>query len=177
MADLRLAHTSQLDRATLGAIRSLLFAAFDGEFAESDFEHSLGGMHALVGDEGGLVGHASVVQRRLVYADRALRVGYVEGVAVRADRRREGHAAAMMTQIEGVIRGAYDLGALGSSELAVPFYSGRGWQQWQGQTFALTPDGVVRTADEDDGVYVLPVDVPVDLTADLTCDWRDGDVW
>jgi aminoglycoside 2'-N-acetyltransferase I len=40
----------------------------------------------------------------------------------------------------------------------------------------LTPDGVVRTEDDDGGVYVLPV-APVDLTAGLTCDWRDGDVW
>lgn len=34
-----------------------------------------------------LVGHASVIQRRLSIRGRALRTGYVEGVGVRADRR------------------------------------------------------------------------------------------
>jgi aminoglycoside 2'-N-acetyltransferase I len=42
---------------------------------------------------------------------------------------------------------------------------------------ALTPDGVVRTEDDDGSVYVLPVAVPLDLSGELACDWRDGDVW
>ncbi len=59
----------------------------------------------------------------------------------------------------------------------MPFYSARGWRRWEGPTCALTPDGVVRTPDEDGGVFVLPGDVPLDLSGTLTCDWRDGDVW
>jgi aminoglycoside 2'-N-acetyltransferase I len=39
----------------------------------------------LDGDE--LVGHGAVVMRRLLHDAQALRTGYVEGVAVRADRR------------------------------------------------------------------------------------------
>ena len=57
------------------------------------------------------------------------------------------------------------------------FYAARGWQPWQGPTSALTPEGVVRTPEDDDGVYVLPVAAPLDLAGELTCDWRDGDVW
>ena len=60
---------------------------------------------------------------------------------------------------------------------AVGFYTGRGWQQWQGRTSALTPNGIVPTPDDDGGVYVLPVAVPLDLSGELTCDWREGDVW
>ena len=75
------------------------------------------------------------------------------------------------------MRAAYDLGALGATDQAARLYAGRGWQQWQGPTSALTPTGIVRTADDDGGVYVLPGAVALDLTAELTCDWREGDVW
>jgi aminoglycoside 2'-N-acetyltransferase I len=144
---------------------------------EHDWEHALGGVHALAYEDGELVGHAAVVQRRLLHAGRALRAGYVEGVGVRADRRRRGLGGALMAEVERVISGAYELGALGATDRAAALYSGRGWRRWQGPTFALTPEGVVRTAEEDDGVYVLPVSVALDLSGPLTCDWRDGSAW
>jgi aminoglycoside 2'-N-acetyltransferase I len=106
-----------------------------------------------------------------------LRAGYVEGVAVRADRRRRGHGSAMMAALERVIRGAYEIGGLGASEMGEALYAASGWKRWRGRTWALTPGGVVRTAEEDDGVYVLEVEVVLDLDGDLTCDWRDGELW
>lgn len=127
--------------------------------------------------DGELVGHAALVQRRLLHGGRALRPGYVEGVAVRADRRRQGHAAAMMAALERVVRGADDLGALSATDAGAALYAARGWQRWSGPTSALTPAGVRRTAEDDGGVHVLPVTVPLDLSGELTCDWRDGDLW
>jgi aminoglycoside 2'-N-acetyltransferase I len=144
---------------------------------DEDWEHALGGVHAVVVDDGEVVGHASVVQRRLLHGGRALRTGYVEGVGVRADHRRRGHATAMMAALERIVRAAYDLGALGATEEAVDFYLARGWLRWAGPAFALTPAGVVRTADEEGWIFVLPGPVPLDLSGDLTCDWRDGDPW
>src|SRR3712207_8893328 len=44
--------------------------------------------------------------------------GYVEGVAVRPDRRGRGHAAAVMSALERVVRSAYELGALGTTDEA-----------------------------------------------------------
>src|SRR5215207_457726 len=123
MISVRVARTAQLDPGTLAAARSLLYAVFD-DMTEADWEHSLGGIHALAYDGAELVGHAAVIQRRLLHGGRALRAGYVEGVAVRADRRRQGHASAMMEALERVIREAYDLGALGTSDEAKVFYSG-----------------------------------------------------
>ena len=67
-----------------------------------------------------------MIQRRLIYRERALRTGYVEGVAVRADRRRLGFGTAMMAAIERVIRGAYELGALGASDEGAAFYAATG---------------------------------------------------
>jgi aminoglycoside 2'-N-acetyltransferase I len=173
---LRVAHTAELDERTLAAARALLYDVFDDMEAD-DWEHALGGIHALVWEGDELIGHASVVQRRLLHGGRALRTGYVEAVGVRADRRGRGHGAAMMGALERVIRGAYDLGALGAAEEAVEFYARRGWRQWRGPTSALTPDGIVCTEEEDGGGFVLPVAAPLDLAGPLTCDWRDGDVW
>lgn len=175
MIEIEVAHTADVD--ALDAVRELLLDVFDGDLSDHDWEHCLGGIHALAWDSGELVGHASVVGRRLVHGGRALRTGYVEGVGVRADHRRQGCASALMDALERVIRGGYEVGALAATDDAARLYAGRGWQLWQGPTWAITPTGPVRTPDEDDCVYVLPVSVPLDRAAPLTCDWRDGDVW
>jgi len=73
-------------------------------------------------------------------------------------------------------RAAYDVVALASSDQALGFYAARGWRLWQGPTAALTADGVVRTPDCDDCVFVLdPAELDVD--GEITCDWREGDLW
>jgi aminoglycoside 2'-N-acetyltransferase I len=177
MAELRTAHTADLDGAVLDAARALLDAVFERDMTDHDWEHALGGVHAVVWEADQLVGHACVIQRRLLHRGHALRAGYVEGVAVRADRRGRGHGAAMMEALERVVRGAYDLGALGASDEAAGFYAARGWKLWQGPTSALTPTGIRRTQQEDGSIHVLPVDLPLDLSGELTCDWRDGDPW
>ncbi|MFE1784759.1 GNAT family N-acetyltransferase [Streptomyces sp. NPDC059506] len=177
MAELRTAHTADLDAAVLDEARVLLHDVFEGDLDDHDWEHALGGVHALVWEGTELVGHASLVQRRLLHGGRALRTGYVEAVGVRADRRGRGHGAAVMEALERVVRGAYDLGALAAADGAAEFYASRGWQRWRGPTSALTPDGVVRTADEDGCVHVFAPAVPLDLSGGLVCDWRDGDVW
>jgi aminoglycoside 2'-N-acetyltransferase I len=177
MIEVHTAHTADLDAATLPRVRALLDDVFEGDMSDHDWEHSLGGVHAVVWEDSEVIGHASVVQRRLLHGGRALRAGYVEGVGVRADRRRRGHGAAMMEALERVVRGAYELGALGAADEAAEFYAGRGWELWRGPTSALTPTGIRRTEQEDGSIYVLPVAVPLDLSGELTCDWRDGDVW
>ena len=175
---LQIAHTADLDQAALTAARGLLDIVFGDEMRDQDWEHALGGMHALVWEADTLIGHASVIQRSLIHGDSALRAGYVEGVAVHPDHRGQGLGAAVMEPLERIIRSAYHLGALGSTEAATGFYAHRGWRRWQGETWALTPAGRVRTADDDGGIYVLETPgVPLDLEADLTCGWREGDVW
>ena len=177
MTDIRTAHTADLDAETLRAVRLLLDAVFEGELDDDDWEHALGGIHALAWEGGEIVGHASVVQRRIVHGGRALRAGYVEAVGVSAAHRRRGYGAALMAAVERVIRGAYDLGALGATDDGAALYTSRGWRRWEGPTSALTPDGIARTTEEDGFIYVLPLAVEFDLSGDLICDWRDGDVW
>ena len=175
----RLIHTSDLDRETREEARRMVINAFEDDFSDSDWEHALGGMHAVISDHGAIIAHGAVVQRRLLYRGRALRCGYIEAIAVRADRRGMGLATAVMNALEQVIRGAYQIGALSVSDLGRPLYAGRGWIPWQGPTAVLSPEGVVRTPDDDGNIYVLPVDLPagveLDTGAELVCDWRDGD--
>jgi aminoglycoside 2'-N-acetyltransferase I len=189
--EVRVAHTARLEPGLLASARSLLDDAFagheDGDFDDDDWEHSLGGTHALVtrgGDSPELLAHGSLVQRRLVHwptdgsGPRVLRCGYVEAVAVRADVRRMRLGWAVMQALEALLP-AYHLGALGAGPGVAPFYAGRGWLPWRGRTYGLAPHGLVRTADDDDALMVLPVPgVPEpDLDGDLACDWREGDVW
>ncbi len=82
-----------------------------------------------------------------------------------------------MEALAGVIRGAYDIGALGATDMAAPLYRRLGWLGWEGPLYALTPDGTVRTPEVEKAVHILPVGSTPDITAALTCDWRDGDVW
>lgn len=175
-AELRITHTADLDDATRHAARALLYDVFD-DMTDEDWEHSLGGMHATLWDGAEMIGHASVIQRQLLYGGRAWRTGYVEGVAVREDRRGSGHGGTLMNALERIIRGAYEVGALGSTDAGAAFYAARGWLRWLGPCSALTPEGIIRTADEEGYIYVYPVSHPLDISRELTCDWREGDAW
>ncbi|MEV0125172.1 GNAT family N-acetyltransferase [Streptomyces sp. NPDC050703] len=175
MTTLRTAHTSELTAAELRAARSLLDEAFDGDFGDQDWDHGLGGVHALVHDvTGALLAHGSVTQRRVLHDGRSLRVGYVEAVAVRPDRRRQGLGGRVMGALEHVIDRAYDLGALSASDEGARLYLGRGWAEWKGAVGTLGPRGPVVLPDEEPP---LLWGADLDPAHGLFIDWRDGDVY
>lgn len=155
--------------------------AFGDRFGDADWEHALGGMHALIWQHGALIAHGAVVRRHLVHRGRSLRCGYVEAVAVRADWREQGLGTAILDACEQVIRGGFQLGALSSTEFSRRLYTSRGWLPWRGPTSTLSPAGPVRTPDQDGTVFVLPVESELgrelDTAAELACDWRTGNVW
>ncbi|MCP3816787.1 GNAT family N-acetyltransferase [Streptomyces sp. A3M-1-3] len=175
---LRTAHTFELTPAALREIRALLIAAFEGDFGDQDWDHGLGGVHAFIRDTRGLAAHGSVIQRRVLHRGRSYRVGYIEAVGVRADRRRQGLGGRVMDALEQVIDGAYELGALSASDDGAALYTARGWQLWPGRIAALGPDGIVPLPDEEDSTYVRPPTggaLP-DPASELIFDWRDGDL-
>ena len=71
----RLVHTADLESDARQRAHEMINEAFGGEFSAADWDHALGGMHALIWWRGAIIAHASVVQRRLIYGDGALRCG------------------------------------------------------------------------------------------------------
>jgi aminoglycoside 2'-N-acetyltransferase I len=175
---LRTAPTADFSPTELDELRLFLDTAFGGRFSDDDWSHALGGVHVLATADGELAGHASVVVRQLIAGDRTLRTGYVEAVATAVDRRRQGIGAAVMAEVERLVAGGFELGALASSQDGEQLYRTRGWAPWTGDTAALTPDGIVRSTGE--AVFVLPTPAtpaPLDTAVRLVCDWRRGDPW
>jgi aminoglycoside 2'-N-acetyltransferase I len=175
---LRTAPTADFSPAELDRLRAFLDTAFAGRFGDDDWSHALGGVHVVASADGEPVGHASVVVRQLIAGELTLRTGYVEAVATAATWRRQGVASAVMTEIERLIVGGFELGALASSEQGVGLYTARGWQPWTGPTAALTVGGVVATPGQ--GAIVLPTPhtpAGLDPTTRLVSDWRRGDLW
>jgi aminoglycoside 2'-N-acetyltransferase I len=173
----RLLATADASDELLTELRSFLVEAFAGDFAPEDWEHALGGRHAVATEDGVVVAHAAVVPRRLAVSDTELRTGYVEAVATAAGRRGRGLGARVMTAIGAVVRAEFEMGALSTGRHG--FYARLGWERWRGPTFARHGAEVVRTAQDDDGVMVLRFgpSASVDLRASLTCDGRPGDDW
>ena len=54
MTEVRTAHAADLDAALLAAARALLDDVFGGDMTDDDWEHCLGGVHALVCEGAGL---------------------------------------------------------------------------------------------------------------------------
>jgi aminoglycoside 2'-N-acetyltransferase I len=179
MVQLQRVASADLPRAELQAVRRLLDQAFEGRFTADDWHHTLGGLHVLALEEREVVAHAAVVDRTLAAGGRPLQTGYVEGVASRRDRRRQGLATLVLRDADRIILEHYQLGALSDGTAIPGFYERLGWERWRGPTFVASTLGPVRTADDDDSVMVLrtPATGDLDLAAPLVCDWRNGGVW
>lgn len=165
--------TPQLRRA----LRSMLDAAYDGDFSDHDWAHALGGTHVWVEGPAGPISHASVVPRMLTVGGRRCRIGYVEAVATAAPDRGRGLATAVMRRADDLIREFYELGVLSTG--APEFYERLGWERWRGPSFVMTPAGREPTPADDGGLMVLQADAStaIDLDGAIVADWREGDVW
>lgn len=178
---LRRLPTHDLTEPDIAVIGLLLVAAFgsddDERFTDHDWDHALGGVHFVLELDGGIVAHASVVQRELHVDGRPLRTGYVEAVATAPDLQGGGLGSLVMAEVTSHIREHFELGALGTGRHR--FYGRLGWLTWTGLAFVRTTEGPLRTPDEEGYILVLPTpsSPPLDLTAPISCDWRLGDVW
>lgn len=177
MPTLHAVPTGALDASQVCAFRTLLDAAFEGDFTDDDWASTVGGVHVWIGGSGEVIAHGALVERQLVCSGHTLRVGYVEAVATAADHRRQGHGTAIMKRIGELICERYALGALSTG--SHPFYEMLGWQRWRGPTFVDGLNGRERTPGDDGGVMILrtPRSPALDLDGDIVCDWRAGDVW
>jgi aminoglycoside 2'-N-acetyltransferase I len=169
--------SAQLADATLVELRGMFDAAFGKRFTDMSFQHSLGGTHFVVAEEGRMISHAAVVARTLKIGDRPVRTGFIEAVATEPRHQGRGLAWAVMAQVGEAVRETFEIGALATGNHA--FYTRLGWEQWRGPLFVDAPTGRLRTAEDDGAVYILrtPSSATVDLSDPLTCDWRLGHVW
>ena len=179
-ATLRLLPTAALTPAELRSIRGLMDVAFgtgDDAFADEDWEHALGGVHAVLQEGATILADASVVERQLEIGSRPFRTGYVEAVATAPGHEGRGLGSRVMEAIDEHIRASFQLGALGTGRHA--FYQRLGWETWLGQLFLRTPAGLERTPDDEGYLLVLrtPASPAFDLTEPISCEWRSGDVW
>jgi aminoglycoside 2'-N-acetyltransferase I len=177
VADIDVITTDEASADLLAEIRRLLLAAFAGHFADEDWEHALGGWHAVVSEGGAVLSHAAVVPRVIHVGEQPFRTGYVEGVATTSTREGEGLGSLAMARIGDVVRREFEMGALSTGRH--DFYGRLGWERWQGPTFARTGTGLIRTEEDDDGVMVLRFgpSAAVELGAPLSCPARPGDDW
>jgi aminoglycoside 2'-N-acetyltransferase I len=169
--------TDAAEPELLASVRRLLDEAFMGEFSDEDWEHTLGGVHAVVTEKGRPIAHAAVVPRTLEVGGRPMRTGYVEGVATALGRHGEGLGTVVMTGVMEELRARFDLGALSTERPG--FYERLGWERWEGPTFVRDRGAMERTEDEDNGILVLRFGPSrrVDLGAPIVCKARSGDDW
>jgi aminoglycoside 2'-N-acetyltransferase I len=179
MLSLRSASTPELSDLELTELRLLLYLAFDGDFSDDDWDHTLGGQHFLGSSDGVIVAHASVVPRELHVGERPVATGYVEGVAVAEEHRRHGYGHSVMEPLGRFLAPRFELGALSAAERYHAFYRRLGWELWGGPTAVIVVGEAQRTPEEDETVMVLetPTTGNLDRQATLACDWRAGDVW
>lgn len=170
--------SADLTPVELRMLRVLFDAAWPGgDFGDEDMAHALGPRHWLIETDGRIVSHASVVERVLEVDGRPLRTGYLEAVATEPARQGGGLGTRVVTAAANHIRARFELGGLSTGSPG--FYERLGWIRWHGPTFVRTAHGLQRTADEDDGIMVLPTPAspPLDTVASISCEWRPGDVW
>jgi aminoglycoside 2'-N-acetyltransferase I len=174
--EIRVVRSEDLSSDGLAEIQALLVEAFGGDFSDHDWRHTIGGWHVIATDEA-VVAHAALVERLLGVGGRLLRAGYVEGVATAPSRQRQGLGSSVMRRIGGLLEVELELGALSTGNHA--FYERLGWERWQGPTFVRHDEGVVRTAEEDDGLMVLRFGSTADLSLALpiSVEARAGDDW
>jgi aminoglycoside 2'-N-acetyltransferase I len=176
----RVVRTDALGADALDVIRRLLVDAFadvGSSFEPEDWDHALGGTHAVVEVGGRVVAHASVVPRTLEIDGVPLRGGYVEAVATRPNARLQGHASAAMRALAEVIAQEFEVAALSTG--LQPFYERLGWERWPGTTGVRTATGIRSTPEETEGIMVLRTrgTPPFAQSSLLVCDWREGDFW
>jgi aminoglycoside 2'-N-acetyltransferase I len=169
--------TMHAPRGRLAEIRHVLDTAFAGDFTDADWEHALGGTHAVISDLGRVVAHAAVVPRTIWVGERELPAGYVEAVGTDPSVQGTGLGSLLMETVAAELREKYELGALSTG--APAFFERLGWERWQGPTFVRRGAERIRTPDEDDGVMVLRFgpSATVDLTEPIACETRPGDDW
>lgn len=164
----------ELSKTDKEELFSFLDKAFEGEFSRDDLSHALGGIHLMIKEDEKIIAHVSVVQRSMVVGKKAHYVGYVEAMAVSSKYQRQGIGQLMMEEVESIIKGTFDFGALCASEMGLPLYQKMGWIKWEGNIKEFSLSGIKESNEE---ILVFNTNEQISLKEDFICDLREGDCW
>lgn len=135
------------------------------------------GPHYVIEEDGELLAHACLAFGDLQAGDLTLKAAFVEDVATRADRRRQGLASVVMRALQLDLAQVVQIGVLCTGTPA--FYERLGWERWRGPTSVREGEGhVTLTPEEDGNVFVLRTPGTPDglaLDTSLRRDRRDAD--
>lgn len=168
MPEVRIVHREELTDADLARILTFLEVAFDdGEWRPEHWDDIGPGPHLLIEDDRGLAAHACIDWIPVLAGDHDVRVGYLEDVATRVDRRGQGLGTALLRAARPLIEERSQLGLLATGEFG--FYEREGWVRWRGLLSVWESDGSVTRTPAEDGFVMglfLPHTPPA-ITVDL----------
>jgi aminoglycoside 2'-N-acetyltransferase I len=122
-----------------------------------------------------LVGHAAVVSRRLEFDELSIQVGYIEAMAVHPRWRSHGLGRELLAKATEFCLENYRVSMLSTDIHG--FYESHGWRRFSGLSFVATESGLVRTAEDDEGLMMLTGEDHLFEAKRVVCDFRSGDVW
>jgi len=157
-------------------VKSLLSAAFAGDFTPEDWDHFQGGPRwiGFLADE--VVAHGAVVPRRMWIDEVEISVGYVEAIAVLPKYWRQGLGTILMKEITNYCEVNFELSMLSTDEKG--FYRTHGWRDFPGKSFILRGENITRSEDEDAGLmYLSRTGMELLDTSTVLCEERIGDSW
>jgi aminoglycoside 2'-N-acetyltransferase I len=167
---------TDINRELSEKIKSMLHRAYEGDFSEEDWEHTLGGVRYLgwIGDE--LIANGSICSRTIWLNDIETHVGYIEAIAVEPKFWSKGYGTQLMQSISKDALSAYSVSMLSTSEKG--FYRRVGWTDFRGESFVTLSNKEVRTANDDKGLMLLGSDADyLTRIIKVVCESRSGDVW
>ena len=150
--------------------------AYEGDFSEQDWYHTIGGNRFVVMLDDCIVAHAAVVPREVHINGTPLTVGYLEGVAVSTSHQGQGIGNQLVQYVTQFCSINYQLSMLSTDEFR--FYEKLGWQQFRGKSGVIV-DGIPSlTPEEDEGIMYLTgaATEPLEIST-AYCTWREGDCW
>jgi aminoglycoside 2'-N-acetyltransferase I len=168
MPEVRIVEREDLSDAELRDLLAWLEVAFDdGPWRPEHWDEVGPGPHLFVDDDRGIAAHACIDWIPVRAGEHEVRVGYLEDVATREDRRGQGLGTALLRAARPLLEGGSGLGLLATGSFG--FYEREGWVRWQGPLSVVEADGSITRTTEEDGFVMALVfpHTPAGITVDL----------
>lgn len=172
--EIQIKHTTELGLEEKRVIYEFLKEIY-GEYSEGDFSTCLGGLHIIAYENNEIVGHGALIQRQLVVNGKPLKAGYVESMAVRSDKQRQGIGKLLMLEINQLIKMTYQIGALSQSEEGEGLYLNSGWIKMKPPFYEFTINGIEKS--DEISVMIYDLTNMLNVVSKLIIDCRIGDSW